>query len=97
VRPLLLANARLVRWVLVTIDRAHVHSVLASVFILHARKNCEACFFLPISSRPNLSRILRSFSTSRQIRFHYFLSDLFANTLGIYSLSIAVPRSQNHG
>lgn len=106
-RPLLLANARLVRWVSVAIDRERVHSISANVFILHARKNCEACkgrrgkqltrdyrkpesirlylarFFPPISSRPSLSRVLHSFSTSRQIGFHSFPSNLFAGTLGL--------------
>lgn len=37
----------------------------------------------PISNRPGLSRVLHSFSTSRQIGFRSFPSDLFAGTLGL--------------
>lgn len=39
--------------------------------------------FPPISNRPSLSRILHSFSTSRQIGFCSFPSDLFASTFGL--------------
>lgn len=42
-----------------------------------------AQFFPSISNRPRLSRILRSFSASRQIRFCSFPLDLFVSVLGL--------------
>jgi len=53
---------------------------------------------LPISNRLSLSRVLHSFSTSRQIGFRSFPSDLFAAMLGLlpfYCSEIVKSRIEN--